>query len=94
MVFYFRGGWKAGIKKGQKVYFADYPFKPVIFKNYFSEQNVPGIGLFGIVIGFSLPGVTNPNCFFHRLENTLARSGYLLFVIPEEAGIQEWLIKF
>jgi hypothetical protein len=89
MVFYFRRGWKAGIKRGQKVYFPDYPFKAVIFKNFLFTQNVLGMGLFGIAIGFSLPRFTGPNCIFDRLENTLARSRYLLFVIPAEARIQE-----
>jgi hypothetical protein len=87
MVFYFRRKWRAGIKKGQKVYFADYPFKAVIFKTFCSQQNVPGIGLLGIAIGFFLPRFTGPNCIFDRLENTLALSRYLLFVIPAEAGM-------
>jgi hypothetical protein len=41
----------------------------------------------GIAIGFFLPRFTGPNCIFDRLENTLALSRYLLFVIPAEAGM-------
>jgi hypothetical protein len=92
--FLFSEGMYVRNKKGQKVYFPDYPFKPLLLKTFLFATKCPGIGLLGIIIGFFLQKFTGPNCIFDWLENTLPRYRTLLFFIPGQAGTQECFDHF